>query len=298
MTEHTKGVLITMVGVLAIAPDSLLIRLIDAPHMTVVFWRAAFAAVAILTAVTLFYRARTPAILRGLGVKGLGYAVFTSLGTTLFVLAVQLTAVANAVFIISLAPVFAAIVSRIFLGERISRRVAVTIGLTIVGAAVIAHGSLSVGGEALVGDILALGAAAMLASAFTVARAARSISMVPAAGVAYVITSLTSLPFLTLGSMQGPDWLFAALLGLVFIPIGASLMALGPRYISSAEVSLLLLLEAVIAPLLVWGIIGETPHPATLAGGAILLVVLAGSNALALRRRRAPPASVPTSVTG
>jgi drug/metabolite transporter (DMT)-like permease len=61
-------------------------------------------------------------------------------------------------------------------------------------------------------------------------------------------------------------------------------MALGPRYIPSAEVSLLLLLEAVFAPVLVWAVLGEDPGEMTLAGGAMLIAVLAVSNLVALRR--------------
>ncbi|MCF3933397.1 DMT family transporter [Acuticoccus sp. M5D2P5] len=291
MSEHTKGILITMLGVLAIVPDSLFIRLIDAPHATVVFWRGLIAAVVILGGVAIVYRGRTPAIMRGLGRKGLAYAALTSLGTTLFVLAVQKTSVANAVFLVSLAPVFAALVSWLFLGERLTRRVAATIALTMVGAAVIAQGSLSVGGPALLGDILAIGAAAAMASAFTVARAARSISMVPAAGLAYVITAITTLPFLTPGALSGMDWTYALILGGIFVPLGASLMALGPRYIPSAEVSLLLLLEAILSPLLVWAVLEEYPGEATILGGTIVIAVLAASNLFALhqsgRRARA-----------
>ena len=44
---------------------------------------------------------------------------------------------------------------------------------------------------------------------------------------------------------------------LSFLFLATCLLAMGPRYISSAEVSLLILLESVLAPLLVWAWIGE-----------------------------------------
>jgi len=290
VSEHTRGILITLAGVLAIVPDSLLIRLIDAPHVTVVFWRAALAAAVMLAAVAVYYRGATPRVLLGLGGKGLCYAVLMSIATTFFVLAVQLTTVANALFIVSISPVFSALISRFFLGERLSRRMVWTIALAILGVGVIARGSLSVGGSVLAGDLCALGTALALASAFTVARAARRISMVPAVGVAYLITALATLPFADPGTMQGADWGYAILLGCVFVPVGTSLMATGPRYIPSAEVTLLLLLEAILAPLLVWAVLGEFPGRDALVGGAIVIGVLAISNAIALRRsaRRIP----------
>ena len=292
MSEHLKGVLITLAGVFAIVPDSLLIRLIDAPHMTVVFWRAALSAVVIVAGVLLVHRGRTVRVIAGLGRGGMVYAVLMSAATVLFVLAVQLTTVANAVFIVSVSPVFSAIVSRIALGERLPVRTIWTIVLSLGGVAIIAGGSLSVGGAALWGDLCALGTALSLAGAFTAARAARHVSMVPAAGIAYVLSALATLPFAAPAEMQGADWMYALLLGGIFVPLGTSLMALGPRYIPAAEVSLLLLLEAILAPLLVWAVLGEFPGTATLVGGAVVLTVLAVSNALALRgwRARPPPA--------
>ena len=66
-------------------------------------------------------------------------------------------------------------------------------------------------------------------------------------------------------------------------------MALGPRYIPSAEVALLLLLESVLAPLLMWVAMGEVPGGWTLTGGAVVLGALALSNWSAMRASRRRP---------
>lgn len=289
MSEHARGVLITMLGVLAIVPDTLLIRLIDAPHMAVVFWRSALSAVAILAVVVALQRGATLRTLLGLGRAGALYAVLMAVASTLFVLAAQLTTVANTVFIVAASPVFAGLMSRIFLAERLSRRMLWTIAFGVAGVAVIASGSIGSGGGALLGDLAALGAALALAASFTVARGSRHVSMVPAAGLAYLLAAVATLPFAAPAEMDGMDWVWALLLGGVFVPLGTSLMALGPRYIPSAEVALLLLLEAILAPLLVWAVLGEFPGQLTLVGGAILITVLAVSNWVALRAARARP---------
>ena len=49
---------------------------------------------------------------------------------------------------------------------------------------------------------------------------------------------------------------------------------LGPRYISSAEVGLMMLLETVLGPLWVWVVMGESPSGRTLTGGAIIISAL------------------------
>ena len=75
----------------------------------------------------------------------------------------------------------------------------------------------------------------------------------------------------------------------VFIVVSMSLLAIGPRYIPSAEVSLLVLLESVLAPLLVWAVVGEHPGTWTLAGGVIVVGALLVSNVVALKGRSARP---------
>jgi drug/metabolite transporter (DMT)-like permease len=63
-------------------------------------------------------------------------------------------------------------------------------------------------------------------------------------------------------------------------------LALGPRYIPSPEVGLLILLESVLAPLLAWVVVGEDPGPYALVGGAVVIGALAVSNVVALSRRK------------
>jgi GPH family glycoside/pentoside/hexuronide:cation symporter len=59
--------------------------------------------------------------------------------------------------------------------------------------------------------------------------------------------------------------------GGIFIAASTCLLAIGPRYITSAEVALLILLESILAPLLVWWVLEEAIGRATLIGGAVLL---------------------------
>ena len=69
-----------------------------------------------------------------------------------------------------------------------------------------------------------------------------------------------------------------------FIALGTCLLAIGPRFISSPEVALLILLEAVLAPLLVWFALGENPGQLALIGGTIVLCTLLVSNLFAFRQ--------------
>ena len=40
MSDHSKGLLITMIGVLFVVPDSIMVRLISSDPMVTAFWRS------------------------------------------------------------------------------------------------------------------------------------------------------------------------------------------------------------------------------------------------------------------
>lgn len=76
-------------------------------------------------------------------------------------------------------------------------------------------------------------------------------------------------------------------MGLVQIPLAAVLLMNATRYLSSPEVSLFLLIETVLAPLWVWGVLGEQPPGNTLLGGLFVIGAIAVHSLLALREHPA-----------
>ncbi|MDE2913698.1 MAG: DMT family transporter [Paracoccaceae bacterium] len=286
MTEQMKGVVMTTIGVLAIVPDSLLIRMIDAEIPVIAFWRSGFAGVVLLATVLLIYRRNAVGVVVRLRWSGAIYTVLMACATLLFVVAIEMTSVASTVFIVSTAPVFSAIISRLFLGERITGRMVWTIILSLVGVGVIAFGSVGEPAGQILGKLAALGVALCLSASYTAARSARPFSMVPAAALSQLVLATTLLVFVEPWGLDRTSWIYAVLLGGFLVPLGAGLLAVGPRYITAAEVSLLLLLEAALAPVLVWLVLGEVPTAWVLAGGVFLLTVLAVSNWAGFREAR------------
>ena len=287
-TDQAKGLVLTTLGALAIVPDSLFVRLIGAEALVVAFWRALFVGLGITLVILVM---RGPSAFRavfGTGFYGALYTVCMSASGLLFVLAVSLTSVANVVFIIASMPVFAAIFSRIILGEQISRRMVWTILAVVPGLAIIAYGSGETKGASVTGDLLALLVSAVYALGLTAARKVRKVPMVPAVGLGYLASAggimLFVDPFVVSHQQVSLSLAHAA-----FIGLSATFLALGPRYIPSAEVALLLLLESVLAPLLMWVAMGEVPGGWTLTGGAVVLGALALSNWSAMRASRRRP---------
>ena len=284
MNDQAKGLLITLAGVLFVVPDSLFVRLIGADALVISFWRGAVSGGLILLGILAFQGARPLRAALGTGWYGLVFFLATGGAGILFVLAVSLTSVANVVLIIAAMPVFASIYSRIFLGEPISRRMTITMAAVAAGLAVIAYGSGQNARAHWSGDLVALCVTALFPAGLTAARKLRHISMVPMVALGYLVASAGLA--LVIDPMAVPEgkWGLVALHG-AFITVSAVGLALGPRYIPSAEVGLLILLESVLAPLLAWAVIGEDPGPYALAGGVIVVGALAVSNVVALRRQ-------------
>ena len=285
MTDQMKGLLITTLGALCVVPDALFLRLIGADALVMAFWRAFSVGMAIALGLVLWRGLAPFRAVLGAGWPALIYMAATGSAGVLFVLAVTMTSVANVVFILAAMPVFAAIYSRIFLGEPISRRMAATMAAVFVGLAIITWGSAETEGASRAGDAVALLVAATFAAGLTAARRARAVSMVPGVAMAYLAAALM-LAFwinpLDIAPERAP---YVAMHG-AFIAVSAIGLALGPRFITSAEVALLILLESVLAPLLVWAVIGENPGIHALSGGAVVIGALGLSNWLALRHSR------------
>ena len=285
MTDHLKGLILTTAGVLLVVPDSLFVRLIGEAPLVTSFWRS-FTAGALVALVLLAsqgtqgFRAAATA-----GWPAWLYVLLLAITSPGFVLAVENTSVANVVFIFATIPIFAAIFSRVFLGEKISKRMIWTMIVVFAGLAIIGWGSQSNDVAHWSGDLLALLVSISFAASLTAVRKVKEVSMVPAVAAAYLLAAAFLFPITNPLPIFAEKYLLFLAHG-AFIAAATCLMTLGPRYLPSAEVSLLILLESVFAPLLVWVVIGENPGQLAIIGGGVVIGALVVSNIIALRRSR------------
>ena len=278
MDDYRKGVLIVAAGALLYAPDSLMLRLMGMEQWPTLFWRGLLGGGTVLLAYACVYRSRFPSLLRGMGWATPAFIAAYVATTYFFIYAIRETSVANTLFIVSISPVFSALISWLFLGEAPDRRTVRTIVLAIFGVGVIAFGGEKGGPNSLAGDLAAVGAALTLATTFVIARSVRPRSMAPLVGPAGIASALVALPFAgDLGVPDGSLWPLLAM-GLVIMPLATWCLTTGPKLIPAPEVSLLMLIEAVFGPLIVWWALREYPGDATLIGGAIVLGALAWSS--------------------
>ncbi len=100
-TDYIKGLLLTALGVIILSFDALLIRLIHADSFSLLFWRGLLLSVTV--AVWFRFRHRGKAIFQ-FDATTLRSAFLFFISASCFVLAINLTSVANVLLIISSQP--------------------------------------------------------------------------------------------------------------------------------------------------------------------------------------------------
>ncbi len=284
LSSHLKGLLITASGVLIISPDGLLTRLILTDHWNMIFWRALLVSFGMWLMISLINPNRVWQQYRTVRGPGLLMVAAYSLGTISFVFAITHPSVANTLIILSSTPLFAALISRFLLHEKIQPRTIVAILLVAIGIGVIATGSATER-DGLVGDMAAILGSFFLACGLSFVRRFPRISSFSAISCSGLLTALLVLPLASPLMISQSDFGYLLLMGLYVVPVGSALMFVGPRYIPAAEVGLLLLMESILGPIWVWLVLAEQPSVNTLAGGAIVLSTLIINTIWALKFR-------------
>jgi drug/metabolite transporter (DMT)-like permease len=253
------------------------------------FWRSAANALSLVVLLSLL---RGPATLwRAL--RGGGRALWLSAACwctmfTAFMLALTLTTVANVLVTMALAPLFTALAARFALGHRLALRTWVSIVLAGAGIAWM-YGHELQGGRHLLGTLVALAVPVAAAVNWTLIQSLRARSdapdMLPAVLLGALLSSAITLPLAWPLSASAHDIGLLSMLGLVQLAIPCLISVTVARVLSAPEISLLALLEVLFGVAWVWLGAGEAPSVAVLGGGALVLLALAGNEALALRQR-------------
>lgn len=292
LSDHTKGFSMTLFGVLLLSPDTLLVRIVDTDPWTMAFWRGLSMASVIFLFVVISRRSLNPRMFFGL--KGYAWwnVALMAIGPLLFINALEYTSVANVVVILSASPFLAAVFSRVLLKESVHPVTWAAVALAVGGTLVVASGSPEGGAQTggRLGDLLAIGATAGLAMNFTLLRRMRHEDRLPTvvlgASCVAILACLISAPVALTGPQIAPMILLCGLI----LPVTRALMTLGPRYLPAPEVSLMLVLETVLAPLWVWLALDEVPADRTFIGGAILVSALVSHSLWKFSRARQPRA--------
>lgn len=271
--------LVMLVSVSAVSTASILIRLTAAPPMAIATWRLVLSTLMLLPFFAWsggFDKIRAMGRRDLLALAGVGVALAVHFAS--WITSLSYTSVASSVIFVHVDPIFVALVSHFLLGEKVSRRVALGIGVAFAGAVVIALGDLGVGEENLVGDALSIVGAVALGVYLMAGRRLRQrldlttyVTPVYAVSAAVLALGSVAVGAPLVGYDAGVMLMFTAI-ALVPMIFGHTLYNWVLRWVSAPVVSLSLLGEPVGASILAFLILGESPGPLTLIGGAVTLV--------------------------
>ncbi|MCC6474647.1 MAG: DMT family transporter [Burkholderiales bacterium] len=260
----------------------------------ITFWRSVFAGLFVLAALAFEYRgAGAAAALRAtgrsiaaVGRPGLCSGACFAAMYVCFIVALTMTTVANTLVVVSLAPVFTALLARVVLGVRVPARTRAAIAAAFAGMLWMFGAGFSAGEPRhALGMLIALGVPlAAAVNVVTLTHASARVNLVPAVFIGALISVVATLPFALPFEASARDLALLAGLGVFQLGLPCVLLIVASRRLSAAEVSLLALIEIVAGPIWAWLGAGEVPSGATIAGGLVVLAALAWNELPLLRR--------------
>ncbi len=268
-------------GVLLVSVGAILVRLAGAPPLAVAFYRMTIAALLLAPFAAAGARRSWPTLGPRARLLLAASGVALALHFATWIASLSHTSVAASVLLVNTAPLFAIVLSRLFLREDPPLAVKIAIPLAMLGAAVIALGDRGSSPASLTGNLLAVAGAITLATYQVIGRGLRHTLPLDAYMLAvWGTASLTLAALMTgfgtrFGSYPARSWLAFAALAVVPTLGGHGLTNRALRSLPAPTVGLFLLGEPLIASLLALVLFGETLSAATLAGGAIVLAALA-----------------------
>ncbi|HEX2686894.1 MAG TPA: DMT family transporter [Kofleriaceae bacterium] len=206
-----------------------------------------------------------------------------------WIASLSFTSTAASVALVCTNPIFAALFGRL-LGDRVTPRELAGIAIAAAGCAVLAGGDWQAGGDALIGDGLALVGAASAAAYLVIGRRlGAALPLLPYLGAVNAIAALglVAAAVATDARMVGlpvHSYVACACAALIASFLGHSLLNAAVRVTPTHLVALAVLGEPIGSSFLTWVAFGEQPPVHAAIGGA---VVLAGI-AVGFVRRQAP----------
>ncbi len=285
-STRLSGILLVAVSAAAFGSLAIIGRFAYAAGLdtaTLLFLRFTLAAI-LMGGLLLARRERLPAggaLARLVGMGGLGYV-----GQSFcYLTAIRYASAGLVALLLYLYPTFVAILSILFLKEKLTRGKVLALGLATLGAALTANPQ---GGQ-WTGVLLAVSAAAIYAVYIVVGTGV--MRTVTAFQSSTVIFASAGLVFGGMAAVQGPHWptsaagwMAVAAVVLIATVIPVTTFLAGLKRIGPTDASMLSTLEPVVTVLLAALLLSETLQPVALLGGGLILAAVLLLTHGALRR--------------
>ncbi len=282
-----------VVAILAVSTASIFIRFAqrDAPSLAIAALRLAFASVVLVPLAMTRYRLELGSLTRQELLLGLASGLFLGLHFATWITSLEYTTVASSVALVSTGPLWVALLSPLFLKERLSPSAFVGLALALIGGTLIAlSGACTwdqgiscakidqvLAGHGVRGDLLALAGAWAITGYLMIGRRLRArIELIPYIFLVYSAAAISLL--IVLWILRVPvlgftpiTYVWLVLLALVPQLIGHSTYNWALRFLPAAIVAVTTLGEPIGSATLAYFLLHEQPTIMILVGGALVL---------------------------
>ncbi|MCY0964007.1 DMT family transporter [Parathalassolituus penaei] len=281
-TKHYwTGVSLVVGSAVIWSTAGLFIRIADVDVWTLVFWRSAFAALAMGAVVAWQQRnrrqraARSPQLalqyrpLR-FGKPELLSTISSCAASVFYVFALEWTSVGNVMTVYASLPFLAGLFAFLWLKEAVSQRFLLAGLLALIGVSIAMGGSVST--EDTLGYLAALAMTGSFAIQLVLARRYRELNTTFCTLTGALFSLPIALPFMPLEIPSAQALFGCAMYGIFSTGVGYLLILAGSRIIGSAESGLISMLDVVLAPIWVWWLLNEQTSAQTMIGGSLVLL--------------------------
>ena len=281
-------------AIFAVSTSSIFIRFAqeEAPSLVIAALRLTFATLLLAPIALLRHREELKSLSRSELFLGIFAGLFLAVHFATWISSLEYTTVASSVVFVSTGPLWVALLSPVFLNERIAHSAIVGLCIAILGGIMIALSDACswknglhcpqlgqiLQGPAMWGNFLALAGAWAVSGYIIIGRKVRAkISLIPYIFLVYGISAI-ALSLMMFAAGESPrgyppqtyGWIF--LLTLFPQLIGHSTYNWALRYLSASLVAITTLAEPVASAALAYIVLSEKPSRGVLLGGLLILI--------------------------
>lgn len=275
--EKAPSKYIVLIGTFFTSLSSIIIRFSTAPALVISSYRMLFTCIMLLPLIIKnrndFAELNKKNILLCL-LSG----IFLALHYATWISSIKLTTIANSTILVSCSPIFVSLANYLFIKEKISKKMIVSIFISLTGTIIIALGSSNaIASNMMLGNILAFLGAIFVAGYLVIGGIVRK--NLSASAYVFIVYSVSTVVLFVMCLISGthlypyPLSEFMLFISLAFFCsiLGHTLYNYMVKYVSSTLISVSTLSEPIFASLMALFIFNEIPSLYTLVGGIIII---------------------------
>ncbi|MTI46341.1 DMT family transporter [Sporosalibacterium faouarense] len=266
------------IGVIFVSFSAILIKLSEASPLAIAFYRMLFSTLLVLPIMVYKKSDEIKQIKRKTLSLSIISGVFLALHFASWITSIEYTSIASSTVLVTIHPIFIVFGGYLFLKEKVSLRIILSILIALLGSIIISLGDYSAGGNATYGNILAVLGALFVSFYMMIGKVARkNLSATTYTFIVYlsctialfILALISNVPIYPYSSKE---WLIFIALAVFPTILGHSIFNWSLEYVKTTFLSTAILGEPVFASISAFIIFNEVPSSWNIIGGLTVII--------------------------